>query len=85
MKEYDVFKASESQKTYCKEKEYPHFAPSNGKCYRCNKNIYEQLEHEQTDWKTGEVVRTYVTGISIEEAGSELITGCPHCHYSYCE
>lgn len=23
--------------------------------------------------------------ISLEEAGSRLITGCPYCHYSFCE
>lgn len=22
--------------------------------------------------------------ISVEKAGSELITGCPHCYYSFC-
>ncbi len=23
--------------------------------------------------------------ISMEKASSEMITGCPHCHYSFCE
>jgi len=24
-------------------------------------------------------------GYSVERAGSSLITGCPHCHRSYCD
>ena len=49
----------------CQEKEYPHFAPRDGRCYACGQQIYER--------------------ISVERASKELITGCPWCHYSYCE
>ena len=26
-----------------------------------------------------------VGGISVEEAGSTLVTGCPFCHFSFCD
>jgi len=70
---FDVQKACEAQKAYCKEKDYPHFAPGNGSCYNCHRNIYTQWGDK------------YKSGYSVERASSELITGCPHCHYSYCE
>lgn len=44
------------------------FAPSNGICYRCGRNIAE-----------GE------NGITLEKLGSYIITGCPYCHYSFCD
>lgn len=72
---FDAVKANEAQKNYCKEKGYPHFAPV-GKCFRCNKNIYEVHTNKYTG---------YESGISVERAGSELITGCPHCNWSYCD
>lgn len=73
---FDTQKAIDAQAKYCKEKHYPHFAPEgDGRCFKCNRNIYEEIDH-QNGWKTG---------VSVEKAGSELITGCPHCHYSFCE
>lgn len=69
---FDVNKAIEAQKNYCKENEIPHFAPYDGRCYRCHKQIYEEIKHDN-----------YSTGITVEEAGSGLVTGCPHCHYSF--
>lgn len=54
-----------AQADYCKRTHTPHFAPESGKCYRCNKQIYEK--------------------ISLEKASNELITGCPHCNYSFVE
>lgn len=44
------------------------FAPTNGICWRCKRNIAE-----------GE------NGITLEKLGDYIITGCPHCHISYCE
>lgn len=85
MENYNTIKAIEGQRKYCEEKEFPHFAPSSGRCYRCNKNIYEPIEHVRKNWQTGEVVGSYITGISVEKASSELITGCPHCNRSYCD
>lgn len=60
------------QKKFCNEKVHPHFAPLDGKCYRCNKNIYEPIDRG-----------TYKTGHSVEKATTHLITGCPHCNYSF--
>jgi hypothetical protein len=82
---FDVQKAIEAQEDYCKENKLPHFAPSNGVCWKCHKNIYSPIEHERKNWQTGEVVGSYTTGIDVEKAGRELVTGCPHCSRSYCD
>lgn len=84
-KQFDVSKSIDAQRRYCKEKGYPHFAPLNGRCYRCHNQIYEPIEHERKNWKTGEVTGHYITGIDVEKAGKELVTGCPHCNRSYCD
>ena len=84
-KEYDKNKSIMAQSNYCKEKELPYFAPNDGRCYQCNMQIYEPIEHGYKDRKTGEIIGKYVTGVSVKEASTELITGCPHCCYSYCE
>ena len=85
MSEFNVDKSKSAQEKYCKENGLPHFAPANGRCYRCNKQIYEQMEHKRKNYFTGEVIGTYTTGISVEQASTELVTGCPHCNWSYCE
>ena len=74
MAEFNVSKASKAQKELQTAKNYPDFAPSSGRCYSCNRNIYDEIDHG-----------TYKTGISVERASKELITGCPHCHRSYCD
>lgn len=84
-KTYNTEMAAKAQKEYCNEKGYPHFAPYDGICFRCNKNIYKPIEHERRDGRTGKVIGTYTTGISVEVAGTVLITGCPHCNHSYCD
>lgn len=76
---FDSDKANTAQGRYCNDNDCPHFAPVKY-CFRCNKDIYEQVEQPRFDGKG-----TYMTGISVEEAGSELITGCPHCNWSYCD
>lgn len=53
------------------------FAPSDGVCWHCGRNIYE----EHAILKGNVVIGK--TGYSVEEAGRVLITGCPHCHYSF--
>jgi hypothetical protein len=73
-KTFDVQAAIAGQKKLQQEKGYPDFAPSNGLCYRCKAQIYEEKQHDG-----------YKTGVSVERASGELITGCPHCNYSYCE
>ncbi len=90
IKEFDVSKAVAAQAQYCNLKNYPHFAPGSGVCYRCHKNIYEQI-----GWKIENGMKTrvsidstelnYTTGIDVEKAGKELVTGCPHCNRSYCD
>ena len=49
----------EKQIKYCEEHNDPMFAPTDGICWSCNRQIPD------TDEK--------------------LITGCPHCHHSFCE
>ena len=56
---------SAAQHGYCKEREYPMFAPGGGQCYSCGKQIYDKLS-----WKI---------------ASEGHITGCPHCHRSFCD
>ena len=67
--------AIQAQQEYCKQKGYPHFAPYDGRCYRCHNQIYQQIV-----WPDG-----HTSGISVEHAASGLVTGCNHCHYSFVE
>lgn len=62
---FDPKLAHEAQSAYCKAKGFPHFAPSNGNCWKCGNQIYNK--------------------ISVEKAGKELISSCPHCCKSYCD
>lgn len=75
---YNVSEAIAAQKAYWERTGAPHFAPSDGICWSCHRQIY-----------AGEWVETghsrYRSGISVEEAGNRLITGCPHCMRSYCD
>ena len=73
-KTFNVSEAIAAQKKLQQEKGYPDFAPRDGVCYRCRKNIYSEIDHGD-----------YQTGIWVEKAASELITGCPHCNRSYCD
>lgn len=79
---YDVSKSIEGQKKYCQEAGHPHFAPRNGVCWSCGMNIYEP--HTTKVMSLGEE-RNNTTGITVEEASSTLVTGCPHCNRSYCD
>ena len=68
--EKEIFECINLQKEICKEKGYPHFAPKGGICYKCGRNIYQN----------------YNIGERISNGGGEkFITGCPHCHRSYCD
>ncbi|WP_339271678.1 hypothetical protein NYE54_09120 [Paenibacillus sp. FSL K6-1330] len=87
---YNTNESIEAQKKYCEEHEAPHFAPNTGRCWNCNQNIYQPI-----GWKyeNGRGIRVaadspdcnHITGITIEKAGKELVTGCPHCNRSYCD
>lgn len=69
---FNIQLACVAQANFQKENGYPDFAPKSGRCFRCGRNIYDLIE-----------IGTRKTGISVEKASSELITGCPHCHYSF--
>lgn len=75
MSDFDPKRAAKAQSDYCNKQEVPHFAPHNGICYRCGRNIYMP-----TNGSNG-VIR----GITVDRAGTKLITGCPHCCYSFVE
>lgn len=62
----------DAQKKYCIEKKVPHFAPDNGICWSCNQNIY-------LPGKDG------YAGVPLEKASTQHITGCTHCHRTYCD
>lgn len=71
----NIRRAIAAQKEYCKDNKAPHFAPEDGFCWSCGKQIYADYPSVYgTDW-----------GISTEDASAELVTGCPHCHRSYCD
>lgn len=89
-KEFNVTKASTAQSQYCSLKNYPNFVPASGICYRCHLNIYEQVGWKVENGRGIQVPLDspelqHITGIDVERAGKELITGCPHCHRSYCD
>lgn len=83
MKDFDVVKSIAAQKELCKTKKLPHFAPHSGICWSCGQNIYKESpirEYEILGQK-----KQYTSGITVEKASKELVTGCPHCNRSYCD
>lgn len=70
-----VFSPAASRKAqveYCRKNHAPHYAPIDGICFRCKKDIYQQNG-----------IAGHTTGISLEEAGLKVIVYCPHCGRSY--
>jgi hypothetical protein len=53
----EISECIKRQAQLCKEKELPHFAPSNGICWRCKRNIYQN--YGTSKGKTGE---EFITG-----------------------
>lgn len=93
-KEFNTSKAITAQKKYCEEHGAPHFAPHDGICFVCNQNIYENLHGYSERMKGGRYQFIHTnpdsekgrySGVSVEKASQELITGCSHCHRSYCD
>lgn len=87
---FDVQKSITAQKQYCEEKQAPHFAPYDGRCWNCNQNIYQPISWKYENGRKVKVSfdspdKSIVTGITVEKAGKELVTGCPHCNRSYCD
>ena len=73
---FDAREAAYLQKQYCERNNLLYFAPHDGYCFFCGKNIYVPIKYPYND---------LVTGYSVEYASSHLITGCPHCNRSYCD
>ena len=85
---YDSVKAHEAQEQFCKDHNVPLFVPGPREgylCYRCNHDIYSVCHAVVLKDSRGDILNsdTEVPGISVEEAGSRLITGCPFCHASF--
>ncbi len=72
---FNPSQAIKAQSQYCETHECPEFAPYDGLCPMCGRNIYLPTNGDYGD----------VRGITVEKAGSTLVTGCPHCHYSFVE
>ena len=70
-----IYECKKAQLDLTEKKKLPHFAPLNGICFACKRDIYQAYEIGTRESK----------GIDIERAGKELITGCPHCYRSYCD
>lgn len=68
---YDPELAHQAQVAYCEERQFPVFAPEDGFCWNCHRNIYRKGELGQ--------------GHSVFSAGRGLITSCPYCRRSFCE
>ncbi len=66
----------ESQRKIIKERSWPFFAPSDGICFKCHKNIYQNYEYSDLNGNDS---------ISYGYDGKEPITGCPHCNRSFCD
>ncbi|MDE5886464.1 MAG: hypothetical protein K2H46_02630 [Muribaculaceae bacterium] len=91
---YDIAKAVEAQKEYCKEYAANHpedwvskfmaegrgFAPVSGVCWCCHQNIYTKEGYVTINRRRTE---RKTEGISVERARRELTTGCPFCYRSY--
>lgn len=76
---YDRVEAIKAQERFCEENNVPRFAPYDGFCNTCGRDIYETRNEyafngEKIEW-----------GISVEKASTELITGCPYCKRSFCD
>lgn len=77
MTTWDTTEAIKAQIAFCERNEIPMYAPSNGICPACGRDIYDPHTYR------GREEHTY--GISVEEAASRLITGCPHCNATFCD
>lgn len=85
--DYNSKLAEKAQTEYAKKNNYPDFAPPFGRCCSCKRNIYEPVAWDDywDEVSLDSPEATRITGITAKEAGEILITGCPHCHRSYCD
>lgn len=72
---FNILEAVIAQHRYCQDHEVGILSPTGGSCWRCNNNIYFPIQYGEYD--------EYTSGITIERAGNELITRCPHCNYPF--
>ncbi|MCR6112729.1 hypothetical protein HXA35_20575 [Bacillus sp. A301a_S52] len=88
MSKYNVLESRNAQSEYQERTGSPDFPPQSGRCWNCNKNIYEphhwRIENGRKVPATEEN-STMTTGITVEKASNQLVTGCPHCNRSYCD
>jgi hypothetical protein len=75
---YNIKTALEKQKEYQVKYNCPDFLPTNGKCWKCGKNVFDKIEQNYNG-------HIFFTGIDVEKAEKQLFTGCPHCNKSYCD
>lgn len=71
--EYNTEKAVANQIDYALQNDVPFFSPSHGICFRCHKDIFSAVKHDDGS----------ITGITVQQAATRHITCCPHCHYSF--
>lgn len=92
--EQEIRKCIKAQEKHIADLKAPHFAPENGICDYCGRNIYQNygwMRNEYLDIGRAKAVVDdgaevdFVTGHNIERAKNELITGCPHCNRSFCD
>ena len=75
----NIKEAIEAQERFCEEHDVPRFAPYDGNCFRCGRNIYDTRSEYSFN---GDKVEY---GISVKEASTEHITGCTYCYRSFCD
>lgn len=71
--EYNTEKAVANQIDYALQNDVPFFSPSPCICFRCHKDIFSAVKHDDGS----------ITGITVQQAATRHITCCPHCHYSF--
>lgn len=77
MAEYNIIKAAQAQEDFCASKSTLNFVKF-GHCFSCGNNVFAQVFHPNRKFNQ-------YTGVTVEEAGTALITGCPHCNRSFVE
>lgn len=71
--DYNPPAAARAQRELCRRRGVLQYAPSDGRCWACGEQIYS----------AGRAGRR--AGITVREAGSRLITGCPICNRTFCD
>ena len=89
MDEYNSDLARQKQAEYCVE-HGPHFAPKSGRCWKCDRDIYQKIGWKIENGRAIEMPldspdAKHFTGVTVGRAATSLVTGCPHCNRSYCD